>query len=187
MHRVWIGLACGLIALALVELRHSPVAAQGSSTKVWLVRHAEKQKVNGVWVLSPAGHTRARDLADLLKNEGVKSIVTTSEIRTGQTAEKVAQQPTPPIQPIEIAIAQPNHVAQVADAVRAGQPNVLVVGHSDTVLDVIAALRGQKGQNKTIEAFNRIFILGLDAQKNVISCSETTYGAPKMARKTKSC
>jgi phosphohistidine phosphatase SixA len=189
MHRLWVGFACALIALALVELRHSPVAAEGSSnTKVWLVRHAEKQQEkNGVWVLSKAGHVRAQDLADLLKKEGVKAVIATSEVRTVQTADKVAKLPVTPIQPVIIQIKQPKHAEQVAKAIQAAEPNILAVGHSDTVLDVIAALRGQKGQKKTVEVFNRIFVLELDAQKNVVSCSETTYGAPKMQRKTKTC
>jgi len=187
MHRLWIGLACGLIALTLVELRHSPVAAEGT-TKVWLVRHAEKQKdKNGVWVLSKAGWARAQDLAVLLKDKGIQTIVTTSEVRTAQTASKVAELKQPAIEPTKITYPAPTHMADVVKAIQTAQPNTLVVGHSDTVLDVIAALRGQQGQNKDINVFNRIFIVELDAQSNVVSCSETTYGAPKMQPKTKTC
>lgn len=187
MRRIWVGLACGAIALSLIELRSSAVA-QDKNSVVWLVRHAEKQQgKDGVWVLSKEGWRRAQDLADLLKDKGITTIVTTNEVRTSQTASKVAELKQPAIEPNRITYPQAKHAELVASAVRAAQPNVLVVGHSDTVLDIIAALRGQKGQKKTVDVFNRIFTVELDADKNVVTCSETTYGMPKMQPKKKNC
>ena len=67
MRRIWCGIACGLIVLALIELRGSVATAQGgtanTSITVFLVRHADrKDNSDNSPLKDPEGFDRAKGL-----------------------------------------------------------------------------------------------------------------------------
>jgi phosphohistidine phosphatase SixA len=171
MHRIWIGLACGALAIGLIELRQSPAVAQ--DTTVWLVRHADRKDDTDDSDLSKAGFKRAADLAAALKDKGIKTIVTSKKIRTIATAK-----------PLEDSIAGvavhrlPNPTDVIA-TVKQSQANVLVVHHSETVPDIIAGLGGPKGVKICRWQYDRIFIM----KTNGSNFSESRYGAPSQKKK----
>jgi len=109
-------------------------AAQGA---VFVVRHAERADTSADSVLSAAGHTRAMRLAVILKDAGITQIFTTNLRRTVQTAEPVAV--ALKLTPTELpgddldALLTKLHSAARRD-------RVLVVGHSNTVPEIVRRL-----------------------------------------------
>ncbi len=109
----------------------------GPSTTVFLARHADRQ--DGVDALTAAGAARARALAHVLEKSGISAIYTSEATRTQQTVAPTAN--LLGIVPVAMAAAD---VAGLVRAIRrdhSGQ-SVLVVGHSDTVPQIIAEFGG---------------------------------------------
>ena len=132
-----------LLTSALVLSLAASAAAQQT---VFVVRHAER--ADGTVVdanprmspaidppLSVAGHERAMRLAAMLRQAGIKKIFTTEFVRTWQTA-------TPTAEALMLSVTKVS--SKDLDALLAGitgaQGNVLVVGHSNTVPDVLKRL-----------------------------------------------
>src|ERR1039457_4489310 len=106
---------------------------------VILVRHAEKAAAPADNPpLTADGRKRAEALATMLGSSGVTSIFVTDYLRTQQTAEPLAS--LLDLTPQRIGAKQtPDLVA----AIRGHKDGVvLVVGHSNTVPEIIAALGG---------------------------------------------
>jgi len=104
---------------------------------IFLVRHAEKatdSNDSGV-ALSEAGIARANRLAGMLKAAGITAIYATDTVRARQTAEPLAKAAG-----LEIRIYAPKEI--LVDRLRKEEPRgvVLVVGHSNTVPQILAAL-----------------------------------------------
>src|SRR5712671_6225807 len=111
----------------------------GFAQTIVLVRHAEKVSEAADALLSDVGKQRAEKLAHTLADAGITSIFTTEAERTKQTAAPLAKllHLQPMVIPAkDIAGLVNKLVAQPQDAV------VLVVGHSNTLPDVINKLRG---------------------------------------------
>lgn len=107
-----------------------------STTTVYLVRHAEKVDESDSTDLSAVGQARAIALADALASKHVDLILTTPYRRTRQTAEPLAQRLN---LPIETYLAAPVSVG-VDRIDRIRNKTVLVVGHSNTVLELARGL-----------------------------------------------
>ena len=145
--------------------RVAPVTA--AARTIVVVRHAEKSTDDPRDPsLSAAGHERARTLSSVLRNAGVTDIYTTQYKRTRQTAEPLAQQ-------LGIAIVErPASAANAATYARdlaheiltksAGE-GVLVVGHSNTVPEIVKALSGTAVPAITDPEYDHIFIVTIPA------------------------
>jgi phosphohistidine phosphatase SixA len=132
-----------LLALAFVPVQSA--TAQDGPSLIILVRHAEKAAVPGSDPpLSEAGIARAKALAASLTHTPVTAIVTSAFKRTHETGSVVAQQRKLTIEQVGLDGGTPAHVAAVAAAVKAKKGVVLVIGHSNTVPAIIAALGGPK-------------------------------------------
>ena len=170
----------GLLSLATV------LAVQGGSgsapapapTVVIVVRHAERAPGTGDPPISDVGQQRATALAEIGKLSGVSAIITTQLQRTRQTAAPLAEalKITPVVVPTQSDLSK--HAAEVAAAVRqqAGK-TVLVVGHSNTVPAIVAALGGPKLPDLCEPEYDGIFTLILEAGGGV-RLVRTRYGAP---------
>ncbi|TKC12630.1 histidine phosphatase family protein [Pedobacter polaris] len=127
-----------ILILLVVLLGQQAVNAQ-KAVKVFVVRHAEKvvddPKAKDP-ELSPGGAERAVDLMKYLKGEKVDSIYTTNYKRTKLTAFPLADK-------IGIAIKTYDPSEQKALAkqliTHATGKKILIVGHSNTVLEIIEA------------------------------------------------
>ena len=118
-----------LLLLALA----APAAAD-----VFIVRHAERiSSKDEQSLLSAAGLKRAADLRRALASVDLKAVYRTEFERTRQTAAPTAA--AHKLTPIEL---KSDDVQGLAKALRARSPreDVLVVGHSDTVPDLLLAL-----------------------------------------------
>jgi broad specificity phosphatase PhoE len=130
------------VVLALLLTTALAAQAPGRPT-IFLVRHAERADASGAPPmgadpdLSDVGRRRAESLASLLKDAGVTAIFVTEFKRTQQTAAPLAQQAG--IMPVTInADRTADLVAKLKTATGTG--NILVVGHSNTVPEVIKSL-----------------------------------------------
>lgn len=133
------------VAFAGLSAAAPPGPAGAPPAGVILVRHAEKAGEPAADPpLSALGQARAAALAAALKEAGVTAIVTSQLSRTRETARPLAALLglTPEIVPV-VSGAVPAHVDAVAAAVRRhGGGVVLVVGHSNTLPAIAAALTG---------------------------------------------
>ena len=115
----------------------------GGSGLVFLVRHAERAdagmaaaKMAGADPeLSEAGKARAQALAALLKDAQISAIFTTQYKRTRDTAQPLAAAAG-----VKTTALDANDTAGLTAKVKAAAGNVLVVGHSNTLPDVIKGL-----------------------------------------------
>ncbi|MFP5329247.1 MAG: SixA phosphatase family protein [Alphaproteobacteria bacterium] len=127
----------GLVALALGGCAASAPAAQAGEAKpVYVVRHMQKAQGDDP-PLSAEGAANAQRLAELLSAKGIVAIFATPTRRAMQTAEPLAT---------KLGIAVTSYEAKdpdrLVEAVAAARGPVLVVGHSNTVPDLVDRLGG---------------------------------------------
>lgn len=111
------------------------------TTTYFVVRHAEKETTNTMTSdvpLSGAGKQRADALREMLRSENIRHIYSTNYIRTKSTA-----------QPLADAIHVPAEVYDPRDTtfiprIKSMNGNILIVGHSNTVDDLVNQLMGKK-------------------------------------------
>jgi broad specificity phosphatase PhoE len=131
--------------LAIVSLLAFSSITSAQPSTVIVVRHAERATAPANDpVLTAAGVARAEALRAVLADAGVSAIITTHLQRTQLTAKPLAD--SLGLAPIIVRAGSPlqAHLDSVAAAVRR-QPSgsvVLVVGHSNTVPDIVKALSG---------------------------------------------
>ena len=129
-----------LVLSVLLVLFAVPAAAQ---QQIFVVRHAERADAAAGASptmasdpdLSDAGRARAESLAAALKDARISAIFVTPYKRTMQTAAPLAK--ALGIQPVAI---DPKDAAGMIEKARAANGNVLIVGHSNTVPDILTRL-----------------------------------------------
>jgi broad specificity phosphatase PhoE len=142
-------------------------AAAPSATTIVVVRHAEKSTDDPKDPsLSPAGQQRAQDLRTALKDAGVTDVYVTQYKRTRQTAEPLAE--ASGISTIERPINATNSATYARDLAheiltRSAGKSVLVVGHSNTVPDIVKALSGSAVPAITDAEYDHIFVVTIPA------------------------
>jgi phosphohistidine phosphatase SixA len=155
-----------------------PVAAADHPQIVVLVRHAEKADAPpGDVALSVTGQARAEELSIALAEAGLDTIVTTQFRRTRDTAALLTRglKLTPVI--VQAGDDTASHARAVAAAVRAGGSSVLVVGHSNTVPAIIAALGGPAMEELCDSEYSNLFTLALTPGQPA-RLVHSHYGAP---------
>jgi broad specificity phosphatase PhoE len=149
--------AIAIVALGLTAEPVSALAEGNSGPRlVILVRHAEPAAAPADDPgLAMAGHLRAAALMAALRDAGVTAIFTSTLRRTRETAQPLADALGIAAVPVDGGNA---HIAALAAAVRGAQGAVLVVGHSNTVPELIAELGGPSMSN-LCNVFDRLFVL----------------------------
>ncbi|WP_345269911.1 SixA phosphatase family protein [Nibrella viscosa] len=147
-----------------------------STTTVYIVRHAERANDSDTTSISAAGHQRAQALADRLAGTGIDSIFTTPYLRTRQTAAPLAQRLN--IQPVTYPTQPTQTVVDRLKRIRSKE--VLVVGHSNTVLEIVRGLGARPSKTKIEHnEYNNLFVVTLRRRPFAKSAdvSALTYGA----------
>jgi broad specificity phosphatase PhoE len=146
----------------------SPDAADFKVTTVFLVRHAEKAEGPGQDPpLSEAGKLRAEALARLLQSAGVKAVYTSQFLRTQQTAEPIARRLglTSSSVPLSMKTSNPREVSdesirELTKKVEAQSGGaVLIVGHSNSIPEVIRMLGGDLVPKIDESKFDDLFVV----------------------------
>ncbi|MBI5858734.1 MAG: histidine phosphatase family protein [Sphingobacteriales bacterium] len=135
---------------------------------IYVVRHAEKEtgidpvtmKTVGDPPLSLAGQERALKLKEILGSKNIKHIYSTNTLRTISTAKPLKELFLD--MPITIYSMKPDSFALFVQQVKSiKKGDVLIVGHSNTVDDVVNKLCGQTiipGDLKDFE-YDNLYVL----------------------------
>ena len=103
---------------------------------VFIVRHAEKASTGGKDPgLSVEGQKRADALAQVLKDSKITSVFVTEFKRTQETAA-----PTARAAGVSPTVIPANDIGTLVQKLRALNSNALVVGHGNTIPDLLRAL-----------------------------------------------
>ena len=127
-----------------------------------VVRHAEKSTDDARDPsLSEAGAMRAQSLARLLAATPIDAIYATSYKRTQQTARPTAAARSLAVTTYDAKLPAATFVAQLRAAHAEGA--VLVVGHSNTVPEIVSALSGQPVEPMSETAFDHLYRVTIDS------------------------
>jgi phosphohistidine phosphatase SixA len=169
-----------LAALALPTVAHGQRAA--AEKLVFIVRHAEKANATEQDPsLSESGRARAVALAASLRDAGISDVLVTPRKRTHETAAVVTEARQLTAHVVPFGASTPEHVSAVAAAVRAAKGHaVLVVGHSNTVTHIVAALGGPRLPELCDAEYANLFIVRLPARGGP-TFVRAHFGAPDPA------
>ena len=151
---------------SLTWLFLSAILLTSCARTYYVVRHAEKAaqaaNMTSDVPLSDAGQQRALALREVLKDKKIDSIFSTNTIRTRTTA-----QPTADLFKASIATYGPMPNAEFIARLRAIKKNVLVVGHSNTVDDIVNGLTGQKSVagDLTDSQYDNLYVIRIKGKK----------------------
>jgi phosphohistidine phosphatase SixA len=126
-------------SLLILCLLIAPAVATAQT--IFVVRHAERADAGMAAApgadpdLSPAGRERAESLAWVLKDARITRIYTSEMKRTRQTAAPMAKAAG-----VEATTVPAREVAALLEQVKAGTGNALIVGHSNTVPEILKGL-----------------------------------------------
>lgn len=158
------------VLLALTLLFINIVSAQ--TTTVWVVRHAEKDKSNpqdNNPSLSEEGRIRAGDLATYLKKVKFDVAFATPTKRTHQTLDSL----------VIPKVVDYKDIKSLVDSIKTNYvgKNVIIAGHSNTVLEIIEAFGGKSPKEElTDDDYDYIFELSVKGDKARVKMDQ--YGRP---------
>jgi 2,3-bisphosphoglycerate-dependent phosphoglycerate mutase len=114
-----------------------------ATTNYYVVRHAEKEASSSDMMstdvpLSPSGKERAEALKKLLQNNNIKRIFSTNYIRTTSTAKPLSDAIG-----VQIEYYKPDDFLFIGQLKDIKKQNVLIVGHSNTVDDIVNVITGK--------------------------------------------
>ena len=161
-----------------------PLAAQQQApTTVILVRHAEKAAAPADDPpLTEAGQARAQALLAIARDAGVTAIITTQFARTRETARPATELLR--ITPEVVNAGGAQHVQEVARLARSHAGGVvLVVGHSNTVPAIVAALGAPQPPPICDSEYDGLYIVMVPAS-GAAHVIRARYGAPSPAEAT---
>lgn len=176
-----------LVALLISTLFSTAVFAQEEfkPITVFLVRHAEKaDEPRQDPPLRKEGIARSEELARLLAATGVKKIYTSQFARTKLTAEPVAAKLGLTVTSIALKsnpnnprlIAEESTAEVVSQILERSGESVLVIGHSNSIPDVIKLLGGDNVPTIDERVYNDLFVVTVYA-KGKAKVTQLKYGA----------
>lgn len=161
----------GLLAGAWLAACAAGPATPVPETRIFLVRHAEREKGDDPG-LTVDGAARAAALSERLSGEGITEIWSTKTRRTEATAEPLAAALGLTVQPYEAGALQ-----ALAENLRQQPGAVLVVGHSNTTGELASAIGAEPGPAIDEKSeFDRLYVIAVGRNGLVRSRIER-YGA----------
>ncbi len=162
-----------MIAIFLFML--TPIVAMADDTMIIVVRHAEKAsddpKDPG---LSEQGKIRANKLAEILKHSDLEAVFTTQYKRTQQTGLPAASQAGLALQ-VRAATRENSktYAAELLKEIRKKYrgKTVLIVGHSNTVPEIVKQMTGIDVAPIDESTFDRFYLITLGKKVRLISSS----------------
>lgn len=151
-----------LLFSLLVILALNLCAASAQSV-VFIVRHAEKADSTKDPELSDAGRARAESLAKMLKDSNVTAIYATEFKRTQETAAPLAK-----ILGVTVTTLPAQNGDELTTSLRASNGNSLVIGHGNTIPDLIKALGISEPINIAENDYDNLFVVILSERPRLI-------------------
>ncbi|HWJ94385.1 MAG TPA: phosphoglycerate mutase family protein, partial [Telluria sp.] len=140
--------------LALAIFMLAPVAVLAEPSAIYLVRHAEKGTAGKDPDLTAAGQSRAQVIATILQHTGIAHIFSSPYARTRQTAQPLAERAGLTTQTYD-----PSAPQALVDKVKALSGAVLVVGHSNTLPELVRLFGGSPGRDIADHEYDRVYLL----------------------------
>jgi broad specificity phosphatase PhoE len=144
------------IFIPLLAAMASPQAAFAADT-VYVMRHLQKGE-GADPPLSAEGAANAKALADKLAASGISAIFATSTRRAVETAEPLAKRLG-----ITIAAYDPANPGALVAAVAKVPGAVLVVGHSNTVPDLVERFGGKQAVTMSEQDYGTVYAVAEDS------------------------
>jgi broad specificity phosphatase PhoE len=121
--------------------------------------------------LSEAGKVRAFVLKDELAKKNIRHIYSTNTIRTMSTAEPLGRA-------IKVNVELYSNVDSLINTIRSVKGNVLVVGHSNTVDDIVNKLCGQVKIATDLNdgEYDNLFVVKINGKRIIFE--KRKYGYP---------
>ena len=132
-----------------------PASLQLRNTTLFLVRHADVPAGTNPH-LNAAGQTRGNELIRVLGGAGIAGIYASEMIRTQETAQPLAAHLGLVVKVIDAADSAA--VVQDVRARHAGQ-SVLIVGHSNTIPEIVSQCGGPPVSPIAPTEFDRLFVV----------------------------
>jgi broad specificity phosphatase PhoE len=158
--------------MALVVAMLAPCTAMAEPDMIYLVRHGEKAADGNDPSLTPQGRQRAQNIATMLHRAGIQAIFSSATARTLETAKPLSASLSLPVQQYDAGKPE----ALVAK-VKALQGPVLVVGHSNTLPELVRLFGGAPGTEIGDNEFDRIYQLVNGADGKVTTVLLTSLPA----------
>jgi phosphohistidine phosphatase SixA len=141
------------------------VASAAAQQTIFLVRHAERADAapaGGAAMVTPAtdpplstaGHARSARLAVMLRSADIRHIFTTEFLRTRQTAAPAAQ-----AMKLEITAVSSKDPSGLVARMTEAPGNMLVVGHSNTLPDILKRLGLKETVTLADDEYDNLFIV----------------------------
>jgi broad specificity phosphatase PhoE len=165
------------ISFLFLLLSFSLIAQNKAATKIYIVRHAEKMTDNPKEkdpLLTTKGTARAESLSLFLRKKKLTAIYSTEYKQTIATAR-----PTATDHGLSIQIYDSKNLKAAIPSIVESNigKTILIVGHSNTILETIEAVGGKKPfATFTDEDYNNLFLIILK-RNGTIKVKTMTYGA----------
>jgi broad specificity phosphatase PhoE len=151
-----------LVTLLLGCILFASPAVAGPA--IFFVRHAEKATTGGDDMdISEAGRARAESLATLLKDAEISAVFTTELKRTQQTAAPLAK-----ALHLEPTVIPAKDQPALIEKLKASSGNVLVVGHGNTIPNLIKTLGITTPINIADNDYDNLFVVLLEEKPRLI-------------------
>lgn len=137
----------------------TPAAAQKT---IFVIRHLQKGEGPDP-SLTTQGAANAQRLADMLQEKKIVAIFATPTRRAMETADPLAQRLAIPVTPYD-----PRNPQALVAAVAGAAGPVLVVGHSNTVPDLVAAFGGAAPAPLSEEDYGTLFAVEADGDVSTL-------------------
>ena len=140
------------------------VSVASAEPFVVVVRHAEKAANDPKDPdLSPAGRTRAEALARILKDAGITTIITSELKRTQETAAPLAKSIG-----VDPTVVPAKDYSTIVSKLQKGQGNALLVGHGDTIPNIIKSLGIETPIQIPDDDYTELFVVILNAKPQLL-------------------
>jgi broad specificity phosphatase PhoE len=139
-----------IAGMLLAMLGAMPVSAADT---VYVIRHLQKES-GADPALTAEGKAGATALADMLADKGIKAIYATQTRRAMETGAPLAAKVGIAVTPYD-----PSNPAALAKAIADVKGAVLVVGHSNTVPELVAAFGGAQPAPIADDQFGTLYVV----------------------------
>ena len=158
-----------IISFAITSLSLSAFAGDEPSTDsytIYLVRHAEKQIIEGERnpELTQCGVKRAEQLADILENVKLASVFSTNYKRTIATAKPTAQQ-----KQLTIKNYDPRELTTISKLLINQKQSALVVGHSNTTPQLTQLISKQDVKKLTELEYQELYQVQITGNERTLT------------------
>ena len=131
---------------------------------IFLVRHAEKAAGDSKDPdLSESGRARAERLASMLRDANISEIFVTEFKRTQETAAPLARAGA-----IKITTIPAGQGAELLEKLKTGTENALVIGHGNTLPDLMKALGIETAVHIAETDYDNLFVVVMDEKPRLL-------------------